>query len=101
MIASELFFIMNVAEIPLFTRSAIFVLGLALILAFVRMVKGPSITDRIVALDTMAVIAISIMVLYAIKTQNALFLDVAIAMALVVFLGTVAFARSFERRMID
>jgi multicomponent Na+:H+ antiporter subunit F len=101
MIVSELFFVLNVAEIPVFTKTAIFVLGLGLILAFVRMVKGPSITDRIVALDVMAVIAISIMVLYAIKTQNALFLDVAIAMALVVFLGTVAFARSFERRMID
>jgi len=88
-------------EVPGFATVATIILSIAMLLAMYRMIKGPSMPDRIVALDCIAVIAISIMVLYAIKTGEALFLDVAIAMALVLFLGTVAFARSFEKRMTE
>jgi multicomponent Na+:H+ antiporter subunit F len=72
-----------------------------MILAFIRMLKGPSLPDRVVAFDVIATIAIGMMVLYAIAAEQPLFLDVAIAMALIVFLGTVAFARCFEKKVTD
>ncbi len=90
-----------IMEIPGFTTGALIVLGVSMLLAVIRLIKGPSMPDRVVALDVMAVISISVMVLFSIKTGNAMLLDVAIAMALVVFLGTVAFARSFEKRMTE
>ncbi len=90
-----------IVEIPGFIALALVVLGVAMLLACIRLVRGPSMPDRVVALDVMAVISISVMVLFAIRTGNAMLLDVAIAMALVVFLGTVAFARSFEKRMTE
>ena len=73
-------------------------LVLAMALAVVRMVRGPSLPDRVVALDLIMVLAIAFSALFAIAADNIAFLDVAIALALVAFLATVAFARFAERR---
>jgi multicomponent Na+:H+ antiporter subunit F len=74
------------------------VLSLAIALSFVRVVKGPSLPDRVVALDLIAVLAVAFTALYAIFSGESRFLDVAIALALIAFLSTLAFARFFERR---
>lgn len=71
-------------------------LAVAVLLAFVRLVRGPSLPDRIVALDLMATFGIGIMAVYSIATQQPVYLDVAIVVALISFLGTVAFARYVE-----
>jgi len=71
---------------------------LAIILAFVRLVRGPSLPDRVVALDLLIVLAVAFSVLVAIASNVAAYLDVAIALALVAFLATIAFARFAERR---
>ena len=73
-------------------------LSVALFLAFVRLVLGPSLTDRVVALDLIAVITVGFVAVYAIDTGQRIFLDVAIVVALITFLGTVAFAQYVERR---
>lgn len=73
------------------------VLGLALLLALIRLVRGPSVPDRVVALDLMASVAISMIAVYGMLTGQSAFLDVAIVLALLSFLGTVAFARYVER----
>lgn len=70
----------------------------AILLAFVRLVKGPSLPDRVVALDLITVLAVAFCALFAISSGEAAFLDVAIALALVAFLATVALARFSERR---
>lgn len=70
---------------------------LALFLAFIRLASGPSLPDRVVALDLMSTIVVSIMATYAIETGKAVALDVAIVVALVTFLATVAFARYIEK----
>jgi multicomponent Na+:H+ antiporter subunit F len=67
-------------------------LGLAFVLAFIRMVSGPSLPDRVVALDLMSTAAMGVIAVYAISTNEPVFLDVAIILALVAFLGTIAFA---------
>ena len=76
---------------------ALAVLHLALLLAFVRIVRGPSLPDRVVALELSGTLAVGIIAAYGILTTQPVVLDVAIALALVAFLGAVAFARYLER----
>lgn len=76
-------------------------LALALLLAFVRLVRGPSLPDRVVSLDLMASLVVGFICAYAIDTNQQVFLDVAIVLALIAFLGTVAFAQYVERRARD
>jgi len=77
---------------------ALGVLSVGLLLALVRLVRGPSLPDRVVALDLMGTLAVGIITAHAMATQQPVFLDVAIVLALIAFLGTVAFARYVERR---
>lgn len=77
---------------------AFVLLGLAMILSFLRLARGPSLPDRVVALDLVTILAVAFSALTAIATGASAFLDVAIALALVAFLATVAFARFAERR---
>ena len=69
-----------------------------LIFAFIRLLKGPSLPSRVIALDMMSVLGIGIIVVYAVVTDQPVFVDVAAVLALVSFLGTVAFAEYVERR---
>jgi multicomponent Na+:H+ antiporter subunit F len=69
----------------------------ALILAFVRVARGPSIADRVVALDLIGILSVGIILLYDVETNLAVFLDAAIVLALVGFAGTIAFAKYIER----
>lgn len=87
----------SILDLPLILQSCLVVLAIAMLLAFVRLLLGPSLPDRVVALDVMATLAIGILVLFAMAARKPLFLDVALAMALIVFLGTVAFARYMEK----
>jgi len=70
---------------------------LSLIIAFVRLAKGPGFSDRVVALDMMSVSIVAFCALYAVKTGVGSFLDIASVVALIGFLATVALARFAER----
>ncbi|MEM1375294.1 MAG: monovalent cation/H+ antiporter complex subunit F [Pseudomonadota bacterium] len=70
---------------------------LAVALAFFRLVKGPSLPDRVVALDIITVAIVAFCGLAAIRSGDPAFLDVALVLALVGFLATVALARFAER----
>ncbi|MFQ3622087.1 MAG: monovalent cation/H+ antiporter complex subunit F [Acetobacteraceae bacterium] len=61
-----------------------------------RLVRGPHLPDRIVALDMLALTAIGAACLMVLATGSALYLDFALVMALISFLSTVAFARYVE-----
>jgi multicomponent Na+:H+ antiporter subunit F len=76
-------------------------IGLALLLVLVRLARGPSLSDRVIALDLIAVLAVSLIAMVAFEADQPIFLDAAIVLALVAFLGTVAFARYLERRAYD
>ena len=69
-------------------------------LAFVRLVKGPTLPDRVVALDMMTVAIVAFCGLAAMRSGDTAFLDVALVLALVGFLATVALARFAERQAI-
>ncbi|NJO21641.1 MAG: cation:proton antiporter [Sphingomonadales bacterium] len=81
--------------------STFVLLLLAMVLAFIRLARGPSLPDRVVALDLLTVLAVAFCALFAIASGEPAFLDVAIALALVAFLATVAFARFAERRKVS
>ena len=70
----------------------------AIVLAFVRLAKGPTMPDRVVALDMMTVLIVAFCGLFGIFTAVPAFLDVALIVALIGFLATVALARFAERR---
>ncbi len=72
-------------------------LSLGLVLAFVRLVLGPSLADRVVAMDALATMAVGALVIVSIATRQAVLLDIALAIALIVFLGTIALAMAIER----
>jgi multicomponent Na+:H+ antiporter subunit F len=74
-------------------------ISVALFLTFFRLVRGPSLLDRVVALELTATLVVGIIAVYAIGTEQPALIDVAIALALVVFLGAVALARYAERAM--
>lgn len=70
---------------------------LAMFIAFIRLVRGPSLPARVVALDMMASLAVGIIGVYSVTSGQPIYLDVAIALALIGFLGTVAFAYFVEK----
>lgn len=67
-----------------------------IILATLRMIKGPSMADRVIALDTFTVISISLIVLIACLAGRVIFLDVGMVYAILSFIGVVAVARYIE-----
>lgn len=71
---------------------------LAIALGFYRIARGPSLADRVVSLDMMTISIMAFCGLYAIFSGSTAFIDVAIVVALVGFLATVALARFAERQ---
>lgn len=70
---------------------------LATVLAFVRVLAGPSAADRTVGLDGMTIITIPIIAFIAFISGRVIYVDVALVYGLVSFLGVVAVARYLER----
>lgn len=79
---------------------ALLVLAVSLVLTFARLVRGPSLMDRVVALELIASLVAGIVAVFAIGTDDPALLDVAIALALVAFIAAVAFARYAERSLL-
>lgn len=76
--------------------SALFVV-LALIAAAWRLLTGPSLPDRVVALDMITMLLVVFLVIFALASGVRAYVYAAIALALIGFLATVAFARYIER----
>jgi multicomponent Na+:H+ antiporter subunit F len=86
------------AFLQLSTTAALAMLTAGLALTFVRLLRGPTLPDRVLALDLFTVLALSYIAVFAIRTGFALYLDLAIALGLVGFLSTVALARYLLQR---
>lgn len=82
------------------TEAAFTLVMASLVLGFIRLAKGPSFSDRVVALDMMTVSIVAFCALFAIRSGATAFLDVAVVLALIGFLATVALARFAERSML-
>jgi len=73
------------------------IIGLGIVLCLLRMLKGPTASDRAVALDTMATITTALLVLLGSFFGRYVYLDVALVYAVLTFVGLVAIARFLEK----
>lgn len=89
---------MSAPFIPLLVMA---VLVLAMGLIFIRLILGPSTSDRVVALDVLSAVAIGLIATYAVAADTTALLDAALVIALVSFVGTVAFGHFVERRAVS
>ena len=68
-------------------------LSFSYLFLLLRLIKGPTSPDRVVSVDLMAVTTVGFILVFAMSTNQAVYVDIAIGLALVAFLGTVACAR--------
>jgi multicomponent Na+:H+ antiporter subunit F len=71
---------------------------ISIVLIFIRFLKGPSIADRVIAIDLLVICSIGIITFVSITTVQSTFLDIAMIIALIGFLSTVAFSYYLEKR---
>ena len=74
------------------------VLAISVLIIFVRFLKGPTLSDRVVSLDLLITTGVGIIAVYSIVTNQPAFLDIAMILALIAFLGTVAFSYYLEKK---
>ncbi len=82
---------MNLEQLPTI------IMALGLVLALIGLLRGPSLASRVVSLDLLTTIGIGLIAIYAVVTDQPVFLDIAFVLALISFLGTIAFAFYLER----
>ena len=76
---------------------ALAMLGIALVLNFYRLLRGPDMPDRILALDTLYINVLGLLVVLNIRYDTALYFEVALLIAVTGFLSTIAVAKSLLR----
>jgi multicomponent Na+:H+ antiporter subunit F len=76
---------------------ALALVGAAVLLAFVRLVRGPDLANRVVAVDLLSALGVGVAGVAAVAADDPVYLDVALVLALIAFLGTVGFARYAEQ----
>ena len=86
------------ATLQLASQLALGLLLVGMLLAVIRLIRGPNLGDRILALDMISVLATGFVAGVAVLTGFSLYIDIAIALALVGFLATVALARYLMSR---
>lgn len=82
-------------QIALYFAFACF--SVALLLNLWRMLRGPKVVDRILALDTMVINVIALLVLYGLAEGTAVYFEASMIIAMLGFVSTVAFARFLLR----
>lgn len=73
------------------------IIALSLLIAVFRLVRGPTLPDRVVAVDMLSFLVIAYIAVLVVATKSVAFLDAASTLALITFVSTVAFARYIER----
>lgn len=76
---------------------AFVMIALAMMLSLYRMVIGPDMTDRVLALDTLYINTIALLVLIGIHANNGAYFESALLIAIMGFVGTVAFSKYMLR----
>lgn len=83
--------------LDLVCRISIVLLTLSMALSLGRLLRGPSLPDRIIALDLFASVVVGILSVHAMRTNEYVYLTAGIALALIAFIGTVALALFISR----
>ena len=72
--------------------------GVAMLLALWRLVRGPTAPDRILALDTLYVNTIALLILFGMRLGSAIYFEAALVIAMLGFVGTVILCKYVLRR---
>lgn len=80
-----------------FITTAIVLITISMIVIIYRLVKGPNSSDRVIALDTIGVCLISLVGLFSILVETSFFLEIILLLAILSFIGTVAFSKFIEK----
>lgn len=80
-----------------FIWGAIVLITLSMIVVIYRLVKGPTPSDRVVALDAIGVSLISLIGLFSIFVETNFYLEIILLLAILSFIGTVAFSKFIEK----
>lgn len=75
----------------------IIIVSFALIAFIYRLIKGPSSPDRVIALDAIGVGIIALVGLLSIYVKTTFFVDIALLLAILSFIGTIAFSKFIEK----
>ncbi|MDT8401478.1 MAG: monovalent cation/H+ antiporter complex subunit F [Bacteroidales bacterium] len=70
-------------------------------LCLLRIILGPTVADRVVAIDIMGIIVVGICMLLAIRTGRSFLIDIGIAWIILSFIGTLTMAKYLERRKLN
>ena len=89
---------MNLPFFNLMLMLSFAMLLIAFALAFVRIVKGPTSRDRIVALDLIASITMGFILIYSVVINKAMYFDIVIVISLISFIGTVAISTYLKQK---
>lgn len=73
-------------------------LMVSMILTLIRLLKGPSVNDRIAAMDLISSIIMGIILVYALLIQNAIYFDVPVIISLISFIGTIAVSTYLKQK---
>ncbi|MBN1478764.1 pH regulation protein F [candidate division KSB1 bacterium] len=91
-----------ISTLSVFLQGAIFLsfllLFLGMVFTFLRLMKGPTLPDRVVAIDLFTSLVMGTISTYAFLTGLTIYLNAVLIMAFIAFIGTVAFARYLEKR---
>jgi len=79
---------------------SLIIISLSMVLLIYRVIKGPSIPDRVVALDAIGINLISIVAILSMILKTSAFLEVILLIGILAFIGTVAFAKFLEKGVI-
>ncbi len=75
----------------------IIILLVALFLGLYRFLRGPTLTDRVIAFDALSIMSLALIILLALTFERMLYLDIALVFGLIGFLGTTLFGRYIEK----
>jgi multicomponent Na+:H+ antiporter subunit F len=89
---------MTAAFLSFALQAGLALLSIALLITALRVVLGPTLADRVLALDTLSLIAMGFIAVYVLATGRFVLFDLALGLACVSFLSTVAFARFIRSR---
>ncbi|MFM9328574.1 Na(+)/H(+) antiporter subunit F1 [Paenibacillus mesotrionivorans] len=76
------------------------ILSLAILGCTYRLIKGPSMPDRIAALDAIGINLLAIIAIVSLLLDTQVFIDIILVIGILTFIGTTAFARYIERGMV-
>ena len=80
-------------------HGSLIILSVSILITLVRFIIGPSLSDRVISLELIALIIIGIIAIYSMVTDEPVFIDIAVIISLISFLGTIAFAYYLEKRI--